>query len=617
MHTRRFSTTIVMAALAGAIAFAQGRNIGGEWPTAQGDAQRTSWMRSDPNISVDNLSKPGFELQWKSPLDGAPRRMNIDAQGVTVNGVTLFTPLSIITGRANDAIAIDNDTGKTFWYRSFGTAPTNSAGCPATLTAAASRMAALVQPPPAPAPGGRGGGGRGGYSSNVSAPGEGVPAPPPRAGGGGRGGAGAPGAPGAAGVAVAEPAGAPAAPAGQAGRGRGRAAADPNAAAGAGAQGAAPGGAAPGGRAGAPGGGGGGGFGRPSGVVYLIASDGVLHTVGLPSAKDIQKPAPFLPAGARWSDPIAVNDTIYTSTVAGCGGAPNAVWAIDLSSDAKPVVSWKTGGGSAVGSVALTASGTVIAAIGPGQTAGGAGYSNAIVALDPKTLQLKDWYTDASAQFISGPLVFRHDDKDIVAAATKDGRILLFDATSLGGANHGTPLFASRPLVAAGATIGAGALAFWQEFTPAPNAPAGDPAAPQAPSMVGGTMWLLAPVTGRLAADAQFTAAGSPVTNGAIAAFKIATDGGRLSLQPAWLSRDLQSPITPLVVNNVAFAISSGRSPAVLYALNATNGKDVWNSGQTIPASVAGRSLWTSNSQVYVGASDGNVYAFGFALERK
>src|SRR5262245_10910879 len=283
MDTRRISTTVGMtAALAGAIAFAQGRNIGGEWPTSQGDAQRTSWMRSDPNISVDNLSKPGFELQWKSPLDGAPRRMNIDAQGVTVNRLTLFTTLSIITGHANDATAIDYDTGKTFWYRSFGSAPAPSAGCTATPIAAASRMAALVQPPPAPGPGGRGGGGRGGYSSNVSAPGEGVPAPPPRGGAGGRGGAAPPaGAPGAAagpgaGAAGAAPA-APAAPAGQGGRGRGRATADPNAPAGAGAQGAAPGAAAPGGRAGAPAGGGG-GFGRPSGVVYVIAGDGVLHT---------------------------------------------------------------------------------------------------------------------------------------------------------------------------------------------------------------------------------------------------------------------------------------------------------------------------------------------------
>ena len=35
------------------------------------------------------------------------------------------------------------------------------------------------------------------------------------------------------------------------------------------------------------------------------------------------------------------------------GGAPSAVWAIDLDSEAKPVVSWKTNGGDVIGEVAF------------------------------------------------------------------------------------------------------------------------------------------------------------------------------------------------------------------------------------------------------------------------
>ncbi len=76
--------------------------------------------------------------------------------------------------------------------------------------------------------------------------------------------------------------------------------------------------------------GGGGGFGRPSGVVYAMASDGILHVLGLQSGKDIQRPAQFLPPNARWSDAVAVNTTLYAATSGNCGGAPNAVWAIDL-----------------------------------------------------------------------------------------------------------------------------------------------------------------------------------------------------------------------------------------------------------------------------------------------
>ena len=50
---RHIQLATVVALAAGAAVFAQSRNIGDEWPTAQGDAQRTNWMRSDPNISID------------------------------------------------------------------------------------------------------------------------------------------------------------------------------------------------------------------------------------------------------------------------------------------------------------------------------------------------------------------------------------------------------------------------------------------------------------------------------------------------------------------------------------------------------------------------------------
>ena len=72
-----------------------------------------------------------------------------------------------------------------------------------------------------------------------------------------------------------------------------------------------------------------------------------------------------------------------------------------------------------------------------------------------------------------------------------------------------------------------------------------------------------------------------------------------------------------MIVNNVVFAVSSGKpatatgagTPAVLYALDAMTGKDLWNSGTAIGRSCRARALWTSNSQVYVGGNDGAVYA--------
>ena len=58
-------------------------------------------------------------------------------------------------------------------------------------------------------------------------------------------------------------------------------------------------------------------------------------------AKDIQKPAAFVPAGARVTDPVAVNDILYASTTGKCGGAADGVFAIDLSGEAIRSAAWR------------------------------------------------------------------------------------------------------------------------------------------------------------------------------------------------------------------------------------------------------------------------------------
>jgi outer membrane protein assembly factor BamB len=355
----------------------------------------------------------------------------------------------------------------------------------------------------------------------------------------------------------------------------------------------------------------------------------MLHTLGLPSGKDMAQPTTVIPANARVSDPIAVNDVLYAVTTGNCSGVPDGIWAMPLTGDTRTVASWKTNGGSPVGAPAFEPDGTLLVAVGAGPATSG-GYSSAIVALDSKTLQVKDWFTQPTADFVSGPTVFKFNDRDIVAAATRDGRILLLDASALGGASHSTALYESRPVVAAGTAFAPQALTFWQEFVPipgaaaappaagAPGAPAGPGAAPAAPAVELGTAWLLVPVGGRPAAD--YAAANGAVTSGAIVALKIADSAGKPSLQPGWVSHDLASPVAPIVINGVVFAASTGKAPAtpaVLYALAGTTGKELWNSGKTITASMPGRTMWTGNSQVYVAAFDGTVYAFGFPMERK
>ena len=480
--TRVLILISTFVAAVGVVLAQPGRGGGSQWLTALADAQRTSWIRTDDKISTAALAKPGFALQWTSKLDNQPRGANGLTQGVTAAGVTLFVPMSVVGGSSNNIYGIDNDLGHVVWQRHFDAPLGAAAGpCSGGLMSAATRIVRADGFLPTPFGGFGGGRGAVGYRSLLGEPGEGVPVEG-RAGGGGR--TGDP-------SGVAPPAGArganPAAP-------QGRGAAPP---------------APPAGRGGQPvdripgtprveaGAGGGGGFlFRPSGVAYVVSSDGMLHVVGLPTGKDMQKPAQFVPANARWSAPVAVGTTMYTATSGGCGSAPSAVWAIDLDSDAKPVVSWKTNGGDVVGAVAFTQDGTLVAAVGAGKATGD-GKASAIVALDAKTLQPKDWFTQPDADFVTGPTILRYDGKEIVAAATRDGRVVLLDAASLGGANHSTPLSVSKPVLGAGATIGADALAAWQESgAPPAAAGAGAPAQPAPPT---GTPWILVPVAGRLA----------------------------------------------------------------------------------------------------------------------
>jgi outer membrane protein assembly factor BamB len=613
---QRWRIAFGVVLLTGSFISAQVGRGGSEWLTALGDAQRTSWIRTDAKISLESMSKPGFELQWTSKLDNQARQLNGLSQGVTANGVTLFVPMSVVTGSSNNVYAIDNDTGYVVWQRHFdATMPPPTAACPGGITSAATRIVS-VMPRPITAPPAGPGGGRGGagYQSLLGEPGEGVPVQT-RGGGPGRAaGAPPPGAPPPAGAGAAAP------PARGVGAGGAPPAGPPPAA-------AQPQGPGRGGQAappipGAGGVGGGGGFGRPSGVVYVVTSDGMLHVLGLQSGKDIQKPAPFLPANAHWSDPIAVNTTLYAATSGNCGGTPNGVWAIDLDSEAKPVVSWKTDGGSVVGAIAFTTDGTLVAAIGPGKTTGD-GKANAIVTLDPKTLQVKDWFTQPTAEFVTGPMIFRHNDKDLVAAATRDGRIVLLDATSLGGANHSTPLYSSRSFLGAGATVAGEALSTWQQATiaDAPAPTAGAPAAP--PTVTLGTRWILAPVTGRFATGVPAT--NGAISTGAVLALKLVDAGGALSLEPGWVSHNIAVPATPIIVNGVVFALSTGQpaaasgqgSAAMLRAYDGATGKALWSSGKSMTSFAVPGSFWSAMAQIYIGTRDGTLYAFGFLDERR
>jgi outer membrane protein assembly factor BamB len=563
--TNRLTTALAVAtavALGAAILDAQGRG-GSEWTTSGFDAQRSGWIRTDPRISVDAMQKPGafgpFKFLWKLKLEHDPNAPGALTEPIFLDrliGFRGFKSIAFVATASETVHAIDIDFGVPLWKYHIN----YTASLPPVLTTTqrcpGGLSAALSRPTAIAsmaADGRGGGGGRGGRSGGgVGEPGKGSITLATAGRGRGAGPEG-PGAPGAApGAAV-----------------PGSAAA---------AAGVAPGGLPAGARAGGPGGGGGGFGGGPfvpgGDAAYIVGSDGYLHALNVQNGWDSMTPALFLPANTRPMGLIIATGAdgravAYIATTHGCGSQPDAVWAMDLGSPQKPVVAYHAGGATIAGTAgpALGRDGTVYVST----TDGSAALSNSVIALEPRALKLKASVAVPKADFSSSPLVFQWKETDAVVAAG-GGKLLVFDGAVL----QAGPL-ASASFGTAG--IETGALASWLDAQR--------------------TRWIAVP-----------SARG-------IATFKVVEQDGRPALLPGWTSREIASPLPPLVINGVLFAASSGTraAPAVLYAIDAATGKDLWNSGKTITSSVRGR-LSGEQGNVYVPGSDSTLYAFGFEIEK-
>src|SRR5207248_7356838 len=84
---------------------------------------------------------------------------------------------------------------------------------------------------------------------------------------------------------------------------------------------------------------------RPFPVVYVLSSDGMLHTLNVMNGADAESPVSFLPPSANARGLIVVDDVAYVATSRGCGNIPEGVWALDLAT--KQVITWRASGGIA------------------------------------------------------------------------------------------------------------------------------------------------------------------------------------------------------------------------------------------------------------------------------
>ncbi len=495
-----------------------------EWVTRGADAQRSQWIPNDPKISVEGLQTPGFQFLWKSKLANDAVQLNSLTPAILMDryiGYRGFRSFAFVAGSSNTIYALDSDLNKLEWQKRLETATpvAGTIACPGGITSPVARSITTAYPIS-----GSGSGRVSWAKSDVGASGEGAVTLPAslRA---------------AAAALVPPPVTATSTP--------------PR---------------PPGGP-------------RPS-VIYVIASDGVLHTLNVSNGDEFAEPIPFVPPQSNVYGLIVIDNFAYAVTHE-CNGVQGGVWALDLAT--KQVIHWQPSNPSKFPSEDVAGSGGM--AFDPDGTVYVTTTAGNLVSLAPETLAVKDSY-GAGGEFTSSPVVFFYKGRNIVAAAMRDGSIHMIDAASP------AVLLAKSPSVFRDSSPGA--LASWQ--SPA------------------GTRWLLA------------------ASSGNVTAWKVVEHDAAITLEPGWVSRDLISPLTPMIINGVVFALSTGEyrpgdatmtiaqraqrsSPAVLCALDGTNGKALWDSGRTITSFVHSGGLSGGASQLYLSTYDGTIYAFGFPIE--
>jgi outer membrane protein assembly factor BamB len=285
-------------------------------------------------------------------------------------------------------------------------------------------------------------------------------------------------------------------------------------------------------------------------------------------------------------------------------------------------------GFSGSGGTAIGEDGTVYGQIAEGHGDVAGTYSDTVIALDPKELTMKDYFTPGGSRppLKKGieapgvtPVVFPWNGKAVVVTGGRDGRLYVLASASLGGADHHTPLSQTEPVVApdtqyAGNGIW-GAFATWED------------------DAHNNERWLYASIRGP--ASVSFPTTNGSSALGAIVAFKVEDRGGKPELSPQWISREMLSPTPPAIANGMVFALSTGLSPriakadgspytladfgrmakpAALYVLDGATGRELFTSGNAA-TTYAHSGVAVANGRVYFSTHDNTLYVYGIPME--
>ncbi len=523
---------------------------GADWSSQSGNPQRDGWARGEEGITKSKVQ--GFRLLYKTKLDNQSRGLNsLTSPIVLSNLITYlgFKELLFVGGSSDNVYAIDAALNRMFWQTHFerqGDDPQASptASCPGGLTA----PIAIT-----------GGSGPMGFNFHARKRAPGGPGVGPGQGGAAKKPAKTPDRPVASGGGIFSS-----------------------------------------------------GFGR-NGYVFAIGSDGYLRFVRQSDGNDnAVAPIKFLPPNSNVTALNVSGTVVYAATVDNCGGAP-ALYAIDLGGSERNVVSFPTNGSglSGKGGTAIGNDGTVYAQVARGTGDVGGNYNDTVLALDPESLKVKDYFT-ADTRLPTGggptlgitPTVFQWKGKDLIVAAGPDGAVYLLDSTSLGGADHHTPLSKTQPM--GGTSPNTPDRGFWGDFSTWEDTDTG-------------TRWVYASFQGSPSVKFPITHEGPPFGN--IVAFKLEEQNGKPMLTPQWVYRNLISPASPVTTNGLVFALSTGEAGsqasaphgdhATLYVLDGTTGKQLFSSGNDVATFSHGSGLAIANGRVYFTTHDNTVYCYG------
>ena len=371
---------------------------------------------------------------------------------------------------------------------------------------------------------------------------------------------------------------------------------------------------------------------EPRGRVFVLSSDGKLHTLALDDGRDTMPPAQFVAPFAKVWSLNYVGNVIYASLSQDCNHVKSGVAAIDPDQPGRPVAQFYSAiyGGAGVwgrGGVSVGFDGFIYGATGDAPFDPAANeFGDTVLKLAPRTLELAGYYTPESWQYLTRrdldmgtttPVIFRWRDRVLSAAGGKEGAIYVTDTEAMAGANHHQNAYISPRYTNAAQTFEGqgiwGAISSWQD---------------------GDRTWLYVPTWGVPTSDAQFPASYGAVKNGSLMAFTVEPGAqGKPGLKPAWISADIAVPDPAAIAGGVVFVLGTGENTqqvnggdihqllndrehhgnghATLHALDARTGKELWSSGEQISGWTHFSGLAVGEGKVFLSTRDGAVYAFG------